>query len=67
MSLSLNSEKDSTSPAPIGECSTEGWRHEPLKFTSKKNLDVDIQLWAYRSASVLSGTAYSPVCVHTPI
>lgn len=41
--------KDSTSPAPAGECSTEGWRHEPLKFTSKKNLDVDIQLWAYRS------------------
>lgn len=65
--LSFNSVKDSTSPAPVGECSTEGWGREALKFTSKKNLDIDIQLWAYRLV-LFGGPNFSVhiyVCIHS--
>ena len=40
--------QDSTNVYSVDECAVDGWYDEPIGFKARKNLDLVVQIWAYR-------------------
>lgn len=45
--------QDSTNVYSVDECAIDGWYDEPIGFKARKNLDLVVQIWAYRYKMIL--------------